>query len=313
MNNFYGDNQRWFVATVISTDDPAERGRVKIRIHGIHSSSGIDVPEYALPWAEVMLPSTEGGTSGIGRIPRIMSSAFVFGVFLDGPTSQAPLVLGSMTHKKGPSVAYRQAVGRGEFVSKDAFSSNGTIVPDDIKSQYISPTNLEQNRLIAMQFFVRNGFAPEVAAAIVGNFQAESNINPGIPSAVPGENSYGIAQWNAAAAAGNRLGKLKKFANNEGKDYTDLFTQLEYTIHELRGKQLNNDGGGDFSHVYSQLRRCTTFEGGVDDLNATWVFLSEYEIPAQMRSKLNTREQYARIAFEQFSSAVAVESVGTVV
>ena len=61
---FYGDNNRWFVATVKS-NDPEKRGRYKIRIHGLHSS---DVKDKHLPYAETMLPTTEGGVSGTGNL-----------------------------------------------------------------------------------------------------------------------------------------------------------------------------------------------------------------------------------------------------
>lgn len=95
--DYYGDETRWFIGTVIQVDnDPEELGRVKIRIYGIHPND----PELAspddLPWASVVLPSTEAGVSGFGGSTGIKPSAQVFGIFLDGKNSQLPLVLGTI-------------------------------------------------------------------------------------------------------------------------------------------------------------------------------------------------------------------------
>lgn len=91
--DFYGDETRWFVGTVVSVKDPIELGRIKVRIMGVHGSEILD--EH-LPFAQTVLPVTEGGTNGLGIHTGIQVNARVFGVFLDGKNSQLPLVLGSM-------------------------------------------------------------------------------------------------------------------------------------------------------------------------------------------------------------------------
>ena len=91
---FYGDQTRWFVGRVISIQDPLEMGRVKVRIVGIHDSK--EIRDGDLPWAQVIIPVTEGGSSGLGASTGIKEQAQVFGVFLDGVHSQLPLVVGSM-------------------------------------------------------------------------------------------------------------------------------------------------------------------------------------------------------------------------
>ena len=100
---FYGDQIRWFLGKVINANDPDMLGRVQVRISGIHSNYQNDIPEYTLPWASVMNPGTEGGTSGIGKIPQILPGATVFGIFIDGKTSQVPLVLGSLNQVEKPT------------------------------------------------------------------------------------------------------------------------------------------------------------------------------------------------------------------
>jgi len=94
--DFYGDQTRWFVGTVVNINDPLELGRVKIRIYGIHSDNEIDIPDADLPWAQVVVPITEGGVRNLGGMLGIKDDAQVFGLFLDGQSSQMPLILGSM-------------------------------------------------------------------------------------------------------------------------------------------------------------------------------------------------------------------------
>lgn len=102
-NIFYGDETRWFIGIVeeTNTDEP-RLGRVRVRIHGVHDNRDA-VPVSDLPYAQVLVPTTEPGTSGLGRAPRLLVGALVFGIFLDGKTSQLPLVLGSIPKIETPS------------------------------------------------------------------------------------------------------------------------------------------------------------------------------------------------------------------
>jgi len=94
--DFYGDETRWFIGTVVDINDPAQLGRIKVRISGIHSDNKIDIPDDALPWAQCVVPITEGGVSGLGNNLGIQPAARVFGLFLDGTNSQLPMVFGSL-------------------------------------------------------------------------------------------------------------------------------------------------------------------------------------------------------------------------
>ena len=71
-------------------------GRIRVRIHGIHTDNTQEIPDDGLPWAQTIVPITEGGTNGLGNITGIQPNARVFGIFLDGANSQLPLILGSL-------------------------------------------------------------------------------------------------------------------------------------------------------------------------------------------------------------------------
>lgn len=94
--DYYGDETRWFIGTVVDLDDPEQLGRVRVRIMGIHSDNLVDIPNDSLPWAQTLIPVTEGGTNGLGANTGIQINARVFGLFLDGTNSQLPLVFGSL-------------------------------------------------------------------------------------------------------------------------------------------------------------------------------------------------------------------------
>jgi len=315
--DYYGDNTRWFIGTVIRNNDPENKGRVQVRIHGVHSSDDVNIPEAALPWAETMIPTTEGGVSGIGRIAQLLPSAKVFGVFLDGKTSQNPLVLGSLTHIESPSVQQAINATTGTNPSSlDLFSPtnvgvNGTVISGDLRRAYDNGNaTRDARRLIIMRYFRENDVPLITAAGIVGNMEAESGLEPTLISSVAGENSQGLVQWNPAAG---RLQQLQRFCEARGTDWREFFSQLEFVIHELRGSPITaNDAASEYANVYAMMNRCTSFEGGEPPNgtdprrwdNSTYIFMKYYERPANF-SSLRKRERYARAAYEQYQSLVA--------
>ena len=104
MNKYYGDNTRWFVADVIDASPPyGYEGRVRIRIHGVHDPATRFIPQNDLPWAQCIVPTTEGGVSGLGFSPSLQAGALVFGMFMDGKESQVPVIMGSMPRTEFPT------------------------------------------------------------------------------------------------------------------------------------------------------------------------------------------------------------------
>jgi hypothetical protein len=97
-NEFIGlDGFIWFYGVVEDRDDPYQIGRVKVRCFGHHTGNKIDLPTEDLPWAQVMLPVTSAGISGIGQTPLgLVEGSHVFGFFRDGEDRQEPVVMGSM-------------------------------------------------------------------------------------------------------------------------------------------------------------------------------------------------------------------------
>lgn len=224
---YYGDNTRWFIATVVSAAAPVGyEGRVKIRIHGIHSESNLDIPEKDLPWAQCVLPTTEGGVSGIGRIPRLLPSALVFGFFVDGINSQTPIIMGSLPHIELPSDIQlgqpEEDVGEerpeGFFNKVSAFLNS--FVTEDIRNDDtggLVGTILRNRQKVCIQFFLNLGYTINQAIGITAGLSTSSRMMTG---------RDGIASWGD-----ERYKNLKTFSN----DYLLFTTQLQFVAYELRG------------------------------------------------------------------------------
>jgi hypothetical protein len=103
MNNdkFLGHNGfLWFVGVVEDRQDPQYTGRVRVRCLGHHTSNTTILPTSDLPWAQVVLPITSSGISGLGQSPLgLVEGSWVFGYFRDGSNRQEPLVIGSLPGK----------------------------------------------------------------------------------------------------------------------------------------------------------------------------------------------------------------------
>ena len=92
----------------------------------------------------------------------------------------------------------------------------------------------------AYEYFLSKGFAPHQAAGIVGNIAQESGGHTGAHGdlSLPGGGSIGIAQWNRERLhGGGGYTGLLPFAQAQGMDPKDLYTQLDYMMHEMKGPE----------------------------------------------------------------------------
>ena len=91
--DFYGDQVRWFIGIVVNVkDDPLKLGRAKVRAFGVYDN----IKDKDLPWAQIVVPITQGIHEGKGQNLGLLVGTQVFGIFLDGQNSQLPMVIGSI-------------------------------------------------------------------------------------------------------------------------------------------------------------------------------------------------------------------------
>ena len=228
-SEYYGDSTRWFIATVVSNQAPVGyEGRIKIRVHGLHSQSTQDIPESDLPWAQCLLPTTEGGVSGLGRIPRLQPSALVFGFFMDGVSSQTPIILGSIPHIELPSeiqlgqpeenVGEEKPEGFWNSIV-EVFRPNNVNIDND-NSGNINNLIKSAREQAAISFFLNLGYTLNQTIGIVSSISYWSGMRTGIN--VRGK---GLVGWSDV-----RWKDLKAFSN----DYLKFTTQLEFIAYELK-------------------------------------------------------------------------------
>ena len=80
-----------------SLPDTDESYRVKVRIMGYHTRSRTNLPPKDLPWASVMMPTTETITrDSAGSTHGLENGMWVLGLFMDGESAQQPVVMGSL-------------------------------------------------------------------------------------------------------------------------------------------------------------------------------------------------------------------------
>lgn len=232
---YYGDNVRWFIATVIDASPPfGFEGRVKIRIHGLHSEETYLLPQQDLPWAQCVLPTTEGGISGIGKSPKIQANSLVFGMFMDGNHSQTPIILGSLPHLEFPTqIQLGQAL---EDIGDDskpegvfgklasAFRPIDTgIENDNTESNPRKLRRVTRDKRVqhSVQFLLNLGYTENQAIAITSGLFISSRMVTG---------QTGIADFSNI-----RFSNLIAFSSS----FRKFTTQLEFVVFELRGEKQN--------------------------------------------------------------------------
>jgi len=238
-SEYYGDDVRWFIATVInSSAPPGYEGRVRIRIHGVHNPYTGEIKESDLPWAQVLIPTTEGGVSGHGRIPQLMAGALVYGIFMDGKLSQLPLVIGSFAKQEFPTDVQAKSSRDKEFsVFKTNYNQERkqNFVYDSLQNDADRIGDVAQRRSQAMKFFIDNGYTLQQSAGIVGGLEQVSKF------VLYGEGedqleTIGIANWKTSSP---RWKTLVKFSGQfQPKNTWKTFSiQLQFVLYELRTTQ----------------------------------------------------------------------------
>ena len=269
---FYGNKTRWFIGIIVDVNDPLKLDRVKVRIEGIHTPDTTQIPNDDLPWAQVVIPTTEGGSSGLGFNSSLKPRAQVYGIFLDGDDSQLPLVIGSI-----PKI--ESSVGQSSSNVTERFPSG--LVSINLSGN----SNIEK----CVNFFVSpagGNYTYKQACGIVGNFCVESGPNVDPRAVAPVEGSTGIAQWNPAAG---RLQQLINYSNNVLKlDYFDLTAQLMYVKYELETYSYLGDG---------PLRKAESVK------TASLVFEKAYERPNPKFAKSDKRIAYGIEIFRRMNTA----------
>lgn len=88
-------NQIFFTAVVEDRADPLLLGRIRVRVHGLHTDDKNLLPTENLPWAVPLSSINSAGIGGVGKSPTgILEGSTVIVSFADGESKQIPIVFG---------------------------------------------------------------------------------------------------------------------------------------------------------------------------------------------------------------------------
>ena len=233
MQTFYGDSTRWFIGIVTNNNDhELKLGRVQVRIYGIHDNVN-DIAYKDLPWAQVLVPSTEDGTSGLGLSPNLKNGAQVFGIFLDGRQSQAPLILGSIPKIEVPTITNIDKAIRDSKVNDKQLELSKEPVEKIKNQKNINKQEGSTNAEIAYNFFIANNFTDYQSAAIVGGLITKVGADLDATKLTTKNSVFNYYRFR----------KLKQFASERNIDYKTLDAFLQYVVYEMNkypGKSIAN-------------------------------------------------------------------------
>lgn len=233
---YYGDETRWFIGEVKSIADPNRLGRVRVRIFGLHSVNTANIAITDLPWANVVVPVTQGGTMYVTQPTGIQVGAKVFGVFIDGKHSQVPLVLGSIPHN--PIFRYTYDGAPDNFVTPNPSEVNGQFRPGD-------EINGAMN-----QRLIDAGQSPGAVGALLDQAQAE--VLNGVVAG-PGKFAIDLIGQNRQEQAFNFFKQYFQERNHNNPGYiaaalvgnfmNESFARLDPTIGEVDPQVPGSRGG----------------------------------------------------------------------
>lgn len=93
------------------------------------------------------------------------------------------------------------------------------------KNEYLTQTEMENNAKLVWDYFGSRGWSLSAVAAMLGNMQTESNINPGIwESLVEYGGGYGLVQWTPYTKYSEWAGS--NWQNNGNKECARIFYEL---------------------------------------------------------------------------------------
>lgn len=175
------------------------------------------------------------------------------------------------------------------FIYNPVDFENEDTTPDTVdKSQvvsgnrYLTLAEMQVNARYIYQFLSSRGWTLNAIAGMLGNFQKESTINPGIWQSLDEGNTslgYGLVQWTPAT-------KYLDWCTSEGLEPSDMDSALLRIIYELENG-LQYYPTDDYPETFSQFKTSTK-----SAYYLGMAFVYNYERPASATSERGENAQY---------------------
>jgi hypothetical protein len=185
-SNFLGrDGFRWWIGQIPPTESQDSQvngegwgNRSKVRIMGYHPYNTVELSNEDLPWAQVLLSTTDGsGAANYGKNHKLKQGDIVFGFFLDGDNAQIPVIVGCFgrtsqvpsTEYAGPFQAFtgytNRIVNDGSRIKANQTNEQTT---EAQKSPYHLPPQ-DANSINQISYFGGIGDTIQLGTAIPGS------------------------------------------------------------------------------------------------------------------------------------------------
>ena len=150
------------------------------------------------------------------------------------------------------------------------------------------------------------GLSDSAVAGMMGNFWTESKFDTTNHSGDGGK-AAGIAQWHNYKNASGRWAGLKAYADQNGKDWTDLETQLGYALSEMTGSHKKSFGYNWEKYGYTGLKGkgLEDFLQTNDTEYAAKLFAAAFERPTYSEKGIRSRIDNANTFMSLYGGTTA--------
>lgn len=224
------------------------------------------------------------------------SSPYVFVILTQKPSDEGNAIMEKVA--KVVHTAYGAAIPQATNAKNTtAVKSSGEVIGGDTAEK-------------CWNFLKSKGFTDEAAAGIMGNFEAESGMNPANIQGNGKGPAAGLFQMETYNVDNTRWGEMKKVATKNGKDWTDLASQLEFLegeatsqFNEYTGKEPHYyESTGEWcwwpdKMTYDEYKKLTDID------KAAEIFCRVYERPSI--TNLDRRKASAHEYYERFKGSSA--------
>ena len=234
----------YFYGIVEDRQDPLQVGRVRVRIHGIHTDEKTLIASADLPWCQVILPTTSAGLSGIGTGHGLVEGSTVFGYFRD-QAKQDPIILG--TAAGIPQSGYKESI-EDDLITRDiekGFNDPRALTVDDYKDTSEMPNPIQDSRrgwglTTAMDTAPKSPKTIDIKFDSTGSTIEELTLTTDMLPYYP---LYTDESDYSSLARGSTLDhKIAKQTDAEGKGFSAKLWSIDLTGYNERLIETETDG-----------------------------------------------------------------------
>lgn len=155
-------------------------------------------------------------------------------------------------------------------------------------------------------YLVGSGWTENAAAAVCGNFQVESFLNPGqweIGYNYSMSRGTGLGQWTPATKVSNYVGSVNRDAMANGNLQMGLLlsTPSQYSTHYLAPDGSSSYYGETGLPYIPDMQSFSQSTASVDDLTKVWAICWERPGAGYYSTSINDRKTDANYWYNQFS------------